>query len=90
MRYLTAKREFRGSVSQVSAAAHSLSRQETVETELFQDTSHPESTCDPSDISHLDTHTPTTRSCAVSVTSSLADADLQITEGDNRVKRHSG
>ena len=45
--------------------------------QLFHDTSHPESTCDPSDISHLDTHTPTTRSCAVSVTSSLADSDLQ-------------
>ena len=45
--------------------------------EPFQDTSRPESTCDPSDISHLDTHTPTTRSLAVSVTSSLADSDLQ-------------
>ena len=43
--------------------------------EPFQDTSRPESTCDPSDISHLETHTPTTR--AVSVTSSLADSDLQ-------------
>ena len=43
----------------------------------FQDISHPESTCNPSDISHLDTHTPTTRSHAVSVTSSLADSDLQ-------------
>ena len=39
----------------------------------FQDTS-----CyDPSDISHLDTHTPTTRSRAVSVVSCLADSDLQ-------------
>ena len=46
-------------------------------TELFQDTSHPESTCDPSDISHLDTHTPTTRLHAVSVKSSLADSDHQ-------------
>ena len=45
--------------------------------EPFQDTSRPESTCDPSDISHLDTHTPTTTSLAVSVTSSLADSDLQ-------------
>ena len=26
---------------------------------------------------HLETHTPTTRLCAVSVTSSLADSDLQ-------------
>ena len=47
--------------------------------ELFQDTSRPESTCDPSDISHLDTHMPTTRSHAVSVTSSLSDSDLQAT-----------
>ena len=38
---------------------------------------HPETTCDPSDTSHLDTHTPTTRSYAVSVMSSLADSDLQ-------------
>ena len=45
--------------------------------EPFQDTSRPESTCDPSDISHLDTNTPTTRSCAVSVMSNLADSDLQ-------------
>ena len=45
--------------------------------ELFQDTSHPESTDDPADLSRLDTYTPTTRSCAVSVTSSKADSDLQ-------------
>ena len=45
--------------------------------EPFQDISHPESTDDPADISHLDTHTPTTRSCAISVTSSLADSNLQ-------------
>ena len=45
--------------------------------EPFQDTSCPESTCGPSGISHLDTHTPTTRLRAVSVTSSLADSDLQ-------------
>ena len=45
--------------------------------EPFQDTSRPESTCDPSDISHLDTHMPTTRLYAVSVTASLADSDLQ-------------
>ena len=60
-----------------SAAAGSSSRWETVHWELFQDTSHPESTCDLSDISHLETHTPTTRSRAVSVTSSLADSNLQ-------------
>ena len=78
--HLTAKSEFRapkGSASQASAAAGSSSRWETVHMEPFQDTSRPESTCDPSDISHLDTHTPTTRSHAVSVTSSLADSDLQ-------------
>ena len=46
--------------------------------EPFQDTSHPESTCDPADMSHLDTHTPTPRSCGYSVTSSLADSDLQL------------
>ena len=45
--------------------------------EPFQDTSRPESTYDPSDISYLDTPTPMTRSLAVSVTSSLADSDLQ-------------
>ena len=45
--------------------------------ELLQDTSRPESTCDPANISHLDTHTPTTRSHGVSVTSSLADSNLQ-------------
>ena len=46
--------------------------------EPFQDTSRPESTCDPSDILHLDTHTPTTRLRAVNVTSSLAISDLQV------------
>ena len=47
--------------------------------EPFQDTSRPESTCDPSDISHMDTHMPATQShtVCVSVTSSLADSDLQ-------------
>ena len=45
--------------------------------EPFQDTSHPESTYDLADLSHLDSYTPTTRSCAVSVTSSIADSDLQ-------------
>ena len=77
---LTAKSEFRVpklSISQASAAEGSLSRRETVHSELFQDTSHPESTCDPSDISHLEIHPPTTRLCAVSVTSSLTDSDLQ-------------
>ena len=33
--------------------------------------------CEPLDISHLDTHMPTTRLHAVSVTSGLADSDLQ-------------
>ena len=73
MHHLTAKSEFRapkGSASQASAAAGSSSKRETVHMELFQDTSRPESTCDPSNISHLDTHTPTTQSRAVSVTSS--------------------
>ena len=81
VRYLTAKSEFRapkGSASQASAAAHSSSRWETVHMEPFQDTSRPESTCDTSEFSHLDTHTPITRSRAVSVTSNLADSDLQI------------
>ena len=73
MHRLTTKSELRapkGSASQASAAVGSLSRRETVHSELFQDTSHPESTCDPSDIWHMDTHT--TRS-----TSSLAYSDLQ-------------
>ena len=80
MCHLTAKSEFKapkGSASKASAAAGSSSRGETVQTEPFHDTSRAESNCDPSDISHLDTHTPTTRSRAVSVTSSLADSDLQ-------------
>ena len=80
VRHLTAKSEFRapkGSASQASAAAGSSSRWETVHSEPFQDTSRPESTCDPADISHLETQTPTTRSRAVSVTSSWADSDLQ-------------
>ena len=80
MCHLTAKSEFRApkaSASQASAAAGSSSRWKTVHMEPFQDTSRPESTCDPSDISHLDTYTPTTRSRTVSVTSSLADSDLQ-------------
>ena len=79
VRHLTAKSEFgapKRSASQASAAAGSSSKHETVHMEPFEDTSHPESTCDPSDILHLDTHTSTTRSCAVSVTSSSADSDL--------------
>ena len=51
--HLTAKSEFRapkGSASQASAAADSSSRRETVHSELFQDTSRPESTCDPADL----------------------------------------
>ena len=78
--HLTAKSEFRapkGSTSQTSAAAGSSSRLETVQTEPFQDTFHPELICHLSGISHLDTHTPTTRWRAVSVTSSLADSNLQ-------------
>ena len=90
MCHLTAKSEFRapkGSASQASAAAGSSSRRETVHTELFEDTSHPESTCDPSVTSHLDTHMPTTRWCAVSVTSSLAHSDLQsaVTSSQRRI-----
>ena len=80
MRHFTAKSEFRvpkGSASQASAAAGSASRRETVHMEPFQDTSRPESTDDPADMSHLDTHTTTTRSCAISMTSSLADCNLQ-------------
>ena len=53
--------------------------------ELFQDTSRPESTCDPSDISHMDTHTHTTRSRAVSVTSSLAYSDLQAVLAESQM-----
>ena len=78
--HLTTKIEFRapkGSASQTNAAAGSSSRRETVHSEPFQDTSHPESTWDPSDISHLETHTPTTPLRAVSVTSSLADSNLK-------------
>ena len=59
MRHLTTKSEFRapkGSASQASAAAGSSSGWETVHMEPFKDTSHAESTCDPSDISHLDAH----------------------------------
>ena len=52
--------------------------------EPFQDTSHPESTYDPSDISHMDTHMPTTRSSAVSVMSSLADSDLLAALADSQ------
>ena len=80
MRHLTAKSKFRapkGSAFQASATVGSSSRRETVQTEPL-DTSRPESTCDPSDISHLDMHMPTTRSLAVSVTSSLADSNLQV------------
>ena len=45
--------------------------------ESFKDTFRPQSTCDPADPSNLDTHTPTPRSCGVSVTSSVADSNLQ-------------
>ena len=77
--HLTAKSEFRvvkGSASQASAVAGSASKRETVHMEPFQDTSRPDSTDDPADLSNLDTHTPTPRSRGVSVTSSLADSDL--------------
>ena len=87
MRHLTATSEFKapkGSASQASAAAGSSSRRETVHMEPFEDISHPESTCDPSDISHLDTHMLTTRSRAVSVTSSLADSDLHAALANRR------
>ena len=67
--HLKGKSEFR-------APKGSASRRETVHMEPFQDTSHPESTYDPSDMSHLDTHMPTPRSCGISMTSSLADSDL--------------
>ena len=57
--------------------------------ELFQDTSRLESTCDPSDILHLDTHTSTTRLRAVSVMSSLADSNLQaaLTESQRGITK---
>ena len=77
MHHITAKSGFRTHKGSASQASTALSRRETVHSEPFQDTSRPESTCDPSDISHLETHTPTPRSRAVSVTSSLADSYLQ-------------
>ena len=43
--------------------------------EPFQDTSHPESTADPADLSNLGTDTPTPRSHGVSVTSSYAESE---------------
>ena len=80
MKHLTAKSGFsvpRGSTSQATAVVVSASRRETGHMEPFKDTSHPEFTDDLADMSHLDTHTPTTGSSAVSVTSSIADSDLQ-------------
>ena len=80
LRHITVKSKFmvsRGSASQTTAAAGSASRRETVHMEPFQDTSHPESTDDPADLSNLDTHTPTPRSHGVSVTLSQTDSDLQ-------------
>ena len=90
MHNLTTKNEFRApkrSASQASAAVGSSSRPETVHIEPFQDTSCPESTCNPADMSHLDTHTPTTRLCAVSVTSSLVYSKLQsaLTESQSGI-----
>ena len=67
VRHLKGKSEFsasKGSASEASAAAGSASGRETVHREPFQDTSRPESTYDPTDMSHLDTHTPTPRSRA--------------------------
>ena len=87
MRHLKGKSEFRapkGSASQASAAAGSGSRRETVHMEPFQDTSHPESTYDPADMSHLDTHTPTPRSRGI------ADSNFQSAQGGDRVERHCG
>ena len=80
MRHLKGKSEFgpsKGTASQASAAAGSASTRETVHMEPFQDTSHPESTYDPADMSHLDTHMPTPRSCSVIVTLSFGDSDFQ-------------
>ena len=76
VRHLKGKSK-KGSASQASAAAGSASRRETVHMEPFQDMSRPESTNDPADMSHLETHTPTPRSRGVGVTSSLADSDFQ-------------
>ena len=76
--HLTAKSEFRipkASASQATAAASSASRCETMHMEPFQDTSCPESTDDPADLSNLDKHTPTPKSHCVSVTSSNAESD---------------
>ena len=63
MRHFKAKSKFRvpkGSTSQATTAAGSAFRRETLQREPFQDTSSPESTDDPADLSHLDTYTPTT------------------------------
>ena len=54
--------------------------------EPFQDTSRPESTCDPSDISHLDTHTWILLDRVLSVTSSLADSDLKSALAESQLK----
>ena len=84
MRHLKGKSEFRTSkrsASQASAAAGSASRRETVHMEPFQDTSRPEFTYVPADMSHLDTHTPTPRSRGISVTSSFADSDFSWNPG---------
>ena len=80
VRHLKGKNEFgasKGSASQASAPAGSASRREAMHMEFFQDTSRPESTYDPADMSHLDTHTPTPRSRGVSVTSSFGDSNFQ-------------
>ena len=70
-------RDLKGFASQGTTAAGSASRRGTVNMESFQDTSRPESTDDPADLSNLDTNTPTPRSHGVSMTSGLADLDLQ-------------
>ena len=59
--HLTVKREFRvprGFASQATAVAGSASRRDTVHMEPLQDTSRPEPTDDPADLSNLDIHTP--------------------------------
>ena len=63
--------------SDPKASKGSASTTETVHMEPFQDNSRPESTNDPADMSHLETHMPTPRSRGGSVISNLADSDFQ-------------
>ena len=69
-RLLLLDQGFQGVCLQVSA-----SRWETVHMGPFQDTSCPESTDDPADLSNQDTQTAPPRSCGISVTSSYAESD---------------